>query len=397
MQGGRQVLRTPGQLQRLLRRSLQKPVGLSRGHDLSKTGLALQQHPPCVVSFCPRRDDYDSQIEDAQNPSPEPEDEQPKKTGATGAKIKRTCEHIQASDTQETLAYTPPTRRMRAKSQSFCSVSASKVHAALRRPGTVDMEASRDRKERGKKATQRSLSKEFAEAKAKSKELAAKEASKGQAAGNKREQKPAGRRKLIDLGDAPKKPRSTTKEDKRRQEADKKDDAYFLKDHDTASSSNSPFVPAPGKQRTACNKVEDGGLAEGSEKPQKRKNEGGPDVAKADKPTKKASKPKVEASSTRPQKPENENSETKQRSEGSGAASTTSASPKSGKDEGEINEKEKKDKDEVSGDRKLAHKLYMRFWRNIQSPNLRHHRVAAEIPAHDHPVSNHAPLRQGDA
>ena len=110
------------------------------------------------------------------------------------------------------------------------------VQAALRRPHTVDMENTQTRKEKAK-TIQRNLSAEFREAKdtaAATPKATSKNAKDGSESNSNK-------RKTIDLGGAAKPaklPKHIQKADKEKAAELAKQDAYALKDHATARSSN---------------------------------------------------------------------------------------------------------------------------------------------------------------
>ena len=300
----------------------------------------------------PRSDQYDSQVEDAQNPFPKPDDEE------NGKPKLRRSNHVTHTDTQETLVVQTPPHRLRVKSPS---TDPSAVHAALRRKGTVDIEGTEARKTRAAE-TQRSLSAEFAAAKDDAKKT--KKDTQAAAHNARRDKKHSNsssdskKNKLIDLGSAPPKKKPKTAEEKKKEADEKKQAAYEVKDHATARSSGDPFVSSDGVQ-------------------------GKPEKSKANK------KPKQDCIETSPNSSSKKPvTESKPRSKASSTATSNDKEKDKDNTSQECNHDDKKD---PSHSKKVAHKLYMRFWRSIQSPSLRSDKCQATTPAHEIVLNSTAP------
>ena len=307
----------------------------------------------CSVCYHVPPRSYDSAKEDAQNPFPEPDDSPRGKT-AYQAKGKKTKCLGEAS--VESFVETPPPRR---RSFSEGGSMTKKVKNALRRPQTVDELTSTERKQQAQ-TMQRKLEKEFEDAREnKKKRKDARPEPEESSSGKKPRKspkepgtpdtkdeaspqaKPKAKAKATEKAKAspsPQKSKAASKKvekpkaaPKRKCEDEDEDDGYSMKDHATATSSSEPS-PASKKMRVVGK----------TSAPRDEANLTGKD---------KDSKP---AAPTEPApSPNNE--------EGPGSD-----------DEG-ATEKRKEAK-------KVAHRLYMRLYRNIQ----RHGPSSCEQGFHPH-------------
>ena len=178
--------------------------------------------------FAPRS--YDEENEDAQNPFPAPE--------PASAKQKLERKGAKRLDTQTTAELeTPPPKKSSRKETSDGENSnpVQKVQAALRRPHTVDMENTGTRKQKAK-TIQRNLSAEFREAK----NAAAASPKTASDKGKDANEQHSNKRKKIELSGPAKPsklPKHIEKADKEKAAQIAKEDAYAVKDHQTARGS----------------------------------------------------------------------------------------------------------------------------------------------------------------
>ncbi|CAE7853709.1 unnamed protein product [Symbiodinium necroappetens] len=363
----------------------------------------------CVIDLMPvaidvakileqaRKRSYDSSKEDAQNPFPEYEDTPPGKRAFQSGKAGK--EPLRLDSAQTVVVETPPPKPKRAGTDDLSGSLSKKVRNALRRPQSVDQESDSQRQHRAK-TTQKKLEQDFqaADDSQNTQDPDAKDEANTSSPASTKASTTRGKAKAKAKGAAKSvaKKKGTAEHDeseaptKSMKDSGKKGKAKESEAQDSGKKGKAEESEAPTKPTKDSRKE---GKAEESEAPTKPKKDSGKKATAQEseaptKPKKDSGKKRkaedVESESPSPPKAKKHSSadspRTRKAQEDHRTATSskdpmpspkksTSKQPPSPDKKKQGKEDESKEEQSLEEKKKTAHKMYMRFYRNVHGKN----------------------------